>query len=116
MKLNEVKTKILDFSSSLFDEWFDKEPLLNSIAKTMVKANINKYDEYISYITDENGDVLIEDLANNLTSFIPIEGYQIDIKEMAYKNNVSPFVIKMLPNKILLFTRDDLQTLLKQLR
>lgn len=116
MRLPELKNKVYDYACGMLDQWFDREPFISSIAKTMLKANLNKYDEYMLYITDEKGDVLVNDLAENMKNIIPQDGYQIDIKKIAMQNNMSPFIVKMLPNKILLFTREDLNNLIRTLR
>lgn len=116
MRLPELKNKVYDYASNMLDQWFDREPFVSSIAKTVLKANINKYDEYFTYITDEKGNVLIDELVENMKSIIPEDGYHIDIKGMAMQYNMSPFIVKMLPNKILLFTREDLNNLISTLK
>lgn len=116
MKLPELKNKVYDYACNMLDQWFDREPFVASVAKTVLRANLNKYDEYFSYITDERGNVLVNELAENMVSIIPEDGYKIDIRKLAFDNGVSPFIGKMLPNKILLFTREDMNNLIRTLR
>lgn len=116
MKLPELKNKVYDYACSMADQWFDREPFIGSIMKTVVKANMNKYDNFLTYITDEKGNVLIDELVENMKSIIPQEGYRIDIKEIAYKNGINSFIMNMLPNKILLFTREDLNNLIQLIK
>lgn len=115
MKLPELKNKVYDYACNMLDQWFDNEKLVSSIGKTVLKANINKYDEYFTYITDEKGNVLLNDFVGNIKTIIPEDGYQIDIRKLAFDNNISPFIVRMLPNKILLFTREDLDELIREI-
>lgn len=104
MKKEELKDKVIGFLDEMIDEWFDgngiQETVSRKVAKTVLKANRNKFDSYIDLVTDENGNVLVKDLFDSY-EFSPIE---IDLKKYSY----------MLPNKVLLFTQDDYNILRKK--
>lgn len=107
MKKGEFKMKAVNYMNKLIDNWFDtntlQDNLARSFAKTIVKANQNKYDNIIDMLTDENGDVLVDDLLNNLN----------------IKNNIEMDLTKygsFLPNKILLLTPNDIEEFKKFLK
>lgn len=83
------------------DMWFDTNTLQDNIArsfaKTMVKANQNKFDNIIDMLTDENGDVLVDDLLNNFE----FQDFTIDLTQYS----------SLLPRKILIFSKSDFEEL-----
>ena len=101
MKKGELKIKVSNYFNKQIDEWFDtnslQDNLARSFAKTMIKANQNKFDNIIDMLTDENGDVLVDDLLNNF------EFKDITIDLTRYSN--------LLPRKILIFSRSDFEEL-----
>lgn len=105
MGKEELKDKVIIYLNELINEWFDgnsiQDNLSKTIARTVLKANRNKYDTYLDLVTDEKGNVLVKDLFDNFT-FEPIE---IDLKKYS----------SMLPNKVLLFTQDDYNELKKRI-
>lgn len=83
------------------NEWFDtnslQDNLARSFAKTMVKANQNKFDNIIDMLTDENGDVLVDDLLDNFE----FQDISIDLTQYS----------SLLPRKILIFSKSDFEQL-----
>lgn len=102
MQINEVKTVIYNHLSKLINDWFGDKPLVKALAKTIIQANLNKYDNVLEMITDEKGDVLIDELIENMGI---LGGYQIDL------STISPY----LPNRILIISKEDIQNILKDL-
>lgn len=100
MKKEEFKSKSIEYINKLIDEWFDtnslQDNLARSFAKTFVKANQNKYDNIIDMVTDEKGNVLIDDLLNNFNI-----GHNIEMDLSKYGS--------WMPNKILLLTQNDIE-------
>lgn len=107
MKKGEFKIKAVNYINKLIDNWFDsntlQDNLARSFAKTIVKANQNKYDNVIDMLTDDNGNVLVEDLLNN---FNLNDNIEMDLTKYS----------SLLPNKILLLTPNDIEEFKKYLR
>ena len=101
MKKSELKMKITNHLNKQIDGWFDTNTLQDNIArsfaKTMVKANQNKFDNIIDMLTDENGDVLVDDLLNNFE----FQDFTIDLTQYS----------SLLPRKILIFSKSDFEEL-----
>ena len=106
MKKGELKIKVLNYFNRQIDMWFDSNSLQDNIsrtfAKTMVKANQNKFDNIIDMLTDENGDVLVDDLLNNFE----FQDFTIDLTQYS----------SLLPRKILIFSRSDFEELKNALK
>lgn len=106
MKKGEFKIKAVNYINKLIDNWFDsntlQDNLARSFAKTIVKANQNKYDNVIDMLTDDNGNVLVEDLLDN---FNLNDNIEIDLTKYS----------SLLPNKILLLTQNDIDEFKKYL-
>lgn len=87
--------------NKMVDSWFDTNTLADNIAKsfakTMIKANQNKYDNIIDMVTDENGDVLVDNLLNN----IEFNDITIDLTKFS----------SLFPRKILIFSKSDFEEL-----
>lgn len=109
MKKDIFKQKMTNYLNSLVNQWFDTtsmaDILLNGALKTSIKANINKYDPLLEMFTDENGDILINDLIDNVGDRLIGNGIEIDLKA------VFPQFKALLPNKVLLYSRRDLDEL-----
>lgn len=103
MQINEAKAVIVKHLNKLITEWFGDKPLIQAIAKTALQANLNKYDNLLEMITNEKGDVMVDELIENLGL---VDGYQIDL------TTISP----LLPNRIILITKEDIQHLLDDLQ
>lgn len=105
MKKNEVKKVVSDYLVKMMGEWFPDKPLIKAFGITAIQANVNKFDGVIDMITNENGDVNIDGLVDNLEDFLN-KDLQIDL------TTISPF----LPQRILIITKSDMQTLINKLR
>lgn len=94
---------------SLVNQWFDttsySDIVINGALKTSIKANMNKYDVLLEMFTDENGDILINDLIDNIGDRLIGDGLHIDLKALF------PQFKALLPPKILLYSRKDLNDL-----
>lgn len=101
MKKGELKMIITNHLNKQIDGWFDTNTLQDNIArsfaKTMVKANQNKFDNIIDMLTDETGDVLVDDLLNNFE----FQDFTIDLTQYS----------SLLPRKILIFSKSDFEEL-----
>lgn len=97
MKKSELKTRLIKGINKMVDEWFDDNLFFNGIAHTIVKANQNKFDNIIDLITDENDDVLVDDIINYMTDDI-----QIDLTKYS----------SLLPNKILILSKEDVKQII----
>lgn len=105
MKIPEFKTILSEHLDKLIGEWFGDKPLFNAIAKTAVKANINKFDNLLDMLTNEQGDLLVEELVDNLGEAIE-RGYEIDLTEIS----------TLLPKRVLLVSKEDIQSLLNDIK
>lgn len=103
MQTNEVKAVIVKHLNKLITEWFGDKPLIQAIAKTVLQANINKYDSILEMLTNEKGELMVNELINNLGI---MNGYQIDL------TTISP----LLPNRIVLITKEDIENLIRDLK
>lgn len=99
MQLNDLKRVIRTHGERLINEWFSDSPLLKALAMTMLKANMNKYDNYLNLLADENGDIMIEELVNNLNLK---DGYEIDL------TRISP----LLPSRVLILSKEDIDAII----
>lgn len=102
MQLNDFKRVITEHLNRLITEWFSDMPLIQALAKTILKANINKYDNLLELLTDEKGDIMVEELINNLNIR---NGYEIDL------TSISP----LLPNRVLIISRSDIDGIINDL-
>lgn len=102
MQTSEAKAVIVKHLNKLITEWFGDKPLIQAIAKTALQANINKYDNLLEMLTDEKGNLLIDELINNLGIK---NGYEIDL------TTISP----LLPNRIVLISKEDIESLIRDL-
>lgn len=101
MNKDEFKLVLMQYLDDMCDKWFDQNSiqdiLCKSLANTIIGANIDKYDSYLDYICDKDGNVCINDLLDNLIdNFVP------------YKIDLTQYNIPFLPNKILLIGKQDL--------
>lgn len=102
MQTSEAKAVIVKHLNKLITEWFDDKPLIQAVAKTALQANINKYDNLLEMLTNEKGELMVNELFNNLGI---MNGYQIDL------TTISP----LLPNRIVLISKEDIESLIKDL-
>lgn len=104
MKKEELKPILKDFLYKMMDDWFIDKPLWNSLGKSLVNANVNKYDAVFEMFADENGDIDVKGILDNIGQTME-SNYQIDLQQF------SP----ILPNRILLITKDDINSLMTKL-
>lgn len=102
MQINDFKEVITKHLNRLISEWFSDVPLIQAFAKTIIKANINKYDNLLQLLTDENGDILIDELLNNLNIR---NGYEIDL------TTISP----LLPARVIIISKSDIDAILNEI-
>lgn len=106
MKKGELKIIITNHLNKQIDMWFDSNTLQDNIArtfaKTIVKANQNKFDNLIDMLTNENGDVLVDELLNNFE----FQDITIDLTQYS----------SLLPRKILIFSKSDFEALKNALK
>lgn len=103
MQLNDFKEVITKHLNRLISEWFSDIPLFKALALTVIKANINKYDNLLALLTDENGDIMIEELITNLNIR---NGYEIDL------TTISP----LLPSRVLIISKQDIENILNEIK
>lgn len=102
MQTSEAKAVIVKHLNKLITEWFGDKPLIQAIAKTALQANINKYDNLLEMLTNEKGELMVNELFNNLGI---MNGYQIDL------TTISP----LLPNRIVIISKEDIESLIRDL-
>jgi hypothetical protein len=102
MQTSEAKAVIVKHLNKLITEWFDDKPLIQAVAKTALQANINKYDNLLEMLTDEKGNLLVDELIDNLGIK---NGYEIDL------TTISP----LLPNRIVIISKEDIESLIRDL-
>ena len=105
MKIEDVKAVVYKHIDKLITEWFGDKPLFKGLAKTVLQANINKYDYLLDMLTDKDGNLLFDELVSNLGDAIE-KGYEIDL------TSISP----LLPNRILLISKEDIQALINEIK
>lgn len=103
MKTSDAKAVITKHLNKLITEWFADKPLIQAVAKTALQANINKYDNLLEMLTDEKGNLLIDELFDNLGIK---NGYQIDLTA------ISP----LLPNRIVIISKEDIEGLIRDIK
>lgn len=101
MKRNEFKDVTTRFLKKLMDGWFNDKPFVKGLGYSVIEANKNKMDGFIQLFEDENGDIDVHGLVHNLSDMN--EPIKIDL------TTISP----LLPNRVLLITRDDFQDFLR---
>ena len=86
-------------------DWFSDKPLIQAIGITVVQTNLNKFDGVIDMLTDENGNVNIDGLIENLGDIVERD-YTIDL------TTISPY----LPSRILIISKDDIKSLIEEIK
>lgn len=109
MKASELKNRVMTNGGMLIDKIFDtnsiQDKMMNGLLRTILKANINKFDNVLSMISDSNGDIILDELEN----MIP-EKIDIDLTEYASRWSIPSW---MIPNKIVLLTKNDILEIIK---
>lgn len=106
MVKSELKEIISKFMIDMMDEWFDDNQLFKALGKTVIQANVNRFDGVIDMLTDENGNVLINELIENIGDTFIGEGIQIDLTQYS----------SFLPPKVLLFSKSDWNNLINEIK
>lgn len=106
MVKSELKEIISKFMIDMMDEWFDDNQLFKALGKTVIQANVNRFDGVIDMLTDENGNVLINELIENIGDTFIGNGIQIDLTKYS----------SFLPPKVLLFSKNDWNNLINEIK
>lgn len=93
MKKEDLKPKLQAFLHQMMSEWFPDKNVLRGLGNALIDANVNKYDNILDMFADESGDIDVEAIIKNMDDTI-----EIDLQSL------SP----ILPNRILLITKNDL--------
>ena len=93
MKKEDLKPKIQAFLHQMMSEWFPDKNVLRGLGNALIDANVNKYDNILDMFADEKGEIDVEGIIKNMDDTI-----EIDLQSL------SP----ILPNRILLITKNDL--------
>lgn len=111
MTISEFKLRIQETLYGLIDTYFGNddvvERMANSTLRILVKTNINKFDNILNMFANENGVIDTDAIVDEYSRQIG-DGIRIDIRK--YINN--DFIRSLLPEKVLLVTREDLNKLI----
>lgn len=97
MKKEDLKPKIQAFLHQMMSEWFPDKNVLRGLGNALIDASVNKYDNILDMFADEKGEIDVEGIIKNMDDTI-----EIDLQSL------SP----ILPNRILLITKNDLMRML----
>lgn len=97
MKKEDLKPKLQAFLHQMMSEWFPDKNVLRGFGNALIDASINKYDNILDMFADEKGEIDVEGIIKNMDDTI-----EIDLQSL------SP----ILPNRILLITKNDLMRML----
>lgn len=100
MTKEHLKPILKDFLKKMMDGWFEGLPVLKTLGNSLIEANINKYDNILDMFANEHGEIDVERIISDLPTDKPIE---MDLRQL------SP----ILPNRVLLITKEDLDIFLK---
>lgn len=100
MKKEELKPIVKDFLHKMSDAWFEDKPIWKTLAYNLVDANVNKYDGVLDMFANENGDIDVEGILKSIGETME-DNYKIDLQQFH----------PILPNRILLITKEDIQHL-----
>lgn len=102
MTKDELKPILQAFLTDMMESWFSDRPLVKTLGNSLIKANVNKYDNVLDMFADENGNIDIEDILNSVGDTME-DAYKIDLEQF------SP----LLPRRILLISKEDIKSLLQ---
>lgn len=105
MTIADVKKVITKHLNRLMGEWFSDKPLYQGLGITIIKANINKFDGLLTMLTDENGNLMIDELVENLGEYLN-KGYQIDLTTIS----------SLLPSRVLIITKEDIKAIIDDIK
>jgi hypothetical protein len=105
MNILDVKKVLIKHINNLIGDWFKDKPLYEGLALTIVQANINKFDGLLTMLTDDNGDIMIDELTTNLGSLLE-KGYEIDLTTIS----------ALLPHRVLIISKEDIQAVIDEIK
>lgn len=107
MTKQETIDVLVKHLNGMIDSWFDintfQDKIASAIAKTMLDANKKKLGSMLDLITDEDGNILIEELFKN---YGMEDNIQIDLTKIS----------SLLPPKVLLITKKDIEEVINKIR
>mgnify|MGYP003436431685 FL=1 len=108
MKPEVLKLKLETFSSGIIDSVIDSK-LMNITAKFFIKQNLWRLDNIFNNFIDKNGEIDTVLLSNMIEESLFVDGrYTLELR------SILPQDIKnLLPDKIIIFTKEDLEKILK---
>ena len=105
MTKDELKPILQAFLTEMMESWFSDRPLVKTLGNSLIKANVNKYDNVLDMFADEHGDIDVDDILNSVG----------DTMEDAYKIDLEQFST-LLPKRILLISKEDIKNLLASIQ
>lgn len=113
MKAQELKDKLQQTGEQLINTYFDDSSMIdrmtNATLKSLLKANMTKIDEILNMFTDKNGEIDAEYILGNYADAIG-EYFQLDLRDCIK----SDFIKSLLPNKVLIISKQDILNIIKQ--
>lgn len=106
MVKTELKEIVSKFMIGMMDEWFDDNQLFKALGKTVIQANLDRFDGIIDMLTDSKGNVLVNELIDNIGDTFIGDGIKIDLTQYS----------SFLPARVLLFSKEDWNELIKQIK
>lgn len=111
MTKDEVKLRIVSFVNKTLDAYIPQtsivDKLKNSTIKLWFEQNINKFDPFISTFADSNDNIDIKHITHYYEEELFENGeLKLDVRDLI--PNEYNFVKQMLPNKLILFKKNDL--------
>ena len=112
MKISEFKLKLTAGLNDLINVYFGEpttaDKMINSTLKLIVKNNIHKLDDVMELLADKDGEINVHELIDEFVGQIDSNGIHFDIKSLVK----SDLIKSLLPDKILVITKDDIVKLL----
>lgn len=112
MKANELKQKLEKSANDLINAYYGEntmvDKLTNSTLKAILKANMTKMDGVLELFTDKDGNIDAESIISCYAEQIG-DGLELDLKQYIK----SDFICSLLPNKVLIISRDDIMKIVK---
>lgn len=112
MKMAEFKLRVVTGLNNLIDDYFGennyKDKFINATLKLLVKQNQNKYDHILDMFADENGCIDGDIVLCTYADMVGREGITFDIRQYIDNN----YLKTLLPNKVLIISKDDILNLL----
>lgn len=115
MKIDEMKLRIINFADNTIDLYIPPTGFLdkmkNSTIKLWAHQNAWRLNKILDAFKDENGEIDPHNVLDCYENCLFENGeFRLDIRKMMPEEYSS--IISMLPNKIVLFRKEDLHKLL----